>query len=175
MVIIPINLPNKGIDHTIIEKTKPINIVKRSLINMIIWWASTCLLPSFAREINTHPIINEKINRPVKLFPPIYAINHEKNPKVIIMIPRSKVSLGFINGFNGSPVLDEIGSPTFLVFFKFYSSIIIYEIIVFNTFFFDYFNYSVLFSLFNNFNNPNSPRFFYFQWILSFSIEAKTN
>ncbi len=138
MIIIPITLPNRpSIDHRVIEKTKPINIVKRSLINMIIWWASTCLLPSFAREINTHPIINEKINRPVKLFPPIYGINHQKNPKVIIRTPCSNVSLGFINGFNGSPVLDEIGNAQFKVFFffKFYFSLVIYLLIVFNTYF----------------------------------------
>jgi hypothetical protein len=33
------------------------------------------------------------------------------------MKPDSNTSLGFINGFNGSPVLDEMGNPNFLVFF----------------------------------------------------------
>jgi len=148
MIIIPSTMPNiPGIDHRIIEKTNPINITKRSLINTIIWWASACLLPSFARKINRHPAIDEKIKikKPVKtgkvpIGYDVYA-HHQKNPQAINIIPRSNSFLGFINGFNGSPVLDEIGNPNFLVFFKFYSPIIIFNIIFFNTFFLGYFIY----------------------------------
>jgi len=33
------------------------------------------------------------------------------------MIPRSNSTLGFINGFNGSPVLDEMGNSNLLALF----------------------------------------------------------
>ena len=132
-------MPNRpGIDQKIIEKTNPIKNIKRSLINTIVWWASTCLLPSFAREINIHPSTNKRRDKTAWRAPQEYDAHHQKNPKAINMIPHSNESLGFINGFNGSPVLDELGNSNFLGFFKFYSSIIVYNIIVFNTYFLFY-------------------------------------
>ena len=82
-----------------------------------------CLLPSFAREINLHPAINEKIKirKPVKTgkVPQEYVVcaHHQKNPQAINRIPCSNASLGFINGFNGSPVTDEMGNSNFFFFF----------------------------------------------------------
>ena len=52
------------------------------------------------------------------------------------MIPSSNVPTGFINGFNGSPILDEMGNSNFLVFFfsKFHFTIVIHIIAVFKCF-----------------------------------------
>ncbi|GAH24351.1 unnamed protein product, partial [marine sediment metagenome] len=78
------------------------------------------MFPSFAREINTHPSTKKKIKskKSVKTGkdPQEYERHHRKNPKAINVIPSSNSTLGFINGFNGSPVLDEMGNSNFLVF-----------------------------------------------------------
>ena len=76
------------------------------------------MFPSFAREINRHPAINKK--RDKKLVETGNVLReieyHHHNPKAINVIPSSNVSPGFINGFNGSPVLDEMGNSNFLFF-----------------------------------------------------------
>ena len=113
IITIPNTIANRpGIDHRIIDKTNPINILKNSFINTIIWWASTCLFPSFAREINIHPSINKKRDKKLVKTGEVpqgqgYDAIHQKiNPKAINMLPTSNAPPGFINGFNSSPVLD---------------------------------------------------------------------
>ena len=78
-----------------------------------------CLYPSFAREIDTPPSTKEK--RIEKLFkagkvPQEFICAHQKKtPQAINVIPSNNAPPGFINGFNGSSVLDEIGNSNFLI------------------------------------------------------------